>query len=562
MGTGSSKKINEEAKINDREPNIIRSNAHKATNPIPTHAGLQPMRRYNRQMSMSSNKLYIDNNNTNKMGLRKSSEEYCKQFKMKYQTGNNNTFLSHLAESVSKSKELSREQIEIIRKKYMPKYIFDWKLEKDEKTGKKFWKNQGKIIINDKLMNEIKKLLQKPINSSEPFYKKRAWLFHYLSQNIGNLEENSNLLIDKKNIFESSFLQFKKIKNLKLPIKVQFLGEEINDEEEEEIKKIWYSSLYKDIFSKERKLFKENNNENMGNKTILFYPKYPGMNMEYYEFLGKLILKTFFDRVNIKGFMLNNIILNPIIKRLNTIEDIKYYDVNLYNSLKSINDSTIKGNKELEKKNFTYNIKDENNKIKEIELIENGKNIFLNDENKYQYIEKIIYQETIAPYEEQIKYFQKGVFTVMSDNIQGIFSTDELNFFISGQNEIDIKDWQENTEYKGDYNENHKVIKMFWDKMKKLNNDELSKFLEFSTGLSNLPIDGFGSLKGTGGKIQKFTIQPYMNYSSENPSKYEFKEIQAKIYANRIILPQYPDNKEMDKAFDIILKNSNKTNNN
>ena len=91
----------------------------------------------------------------------------------------------------------------------------------------------------------------------------------------------------------------------------------------------------------------------MGNKTILFYPKYPGMNIEYYEFLGKLILKAFFDRFNIKGFMLNNVILNPIIKRLNTIEDIKYYDVNLNNSLKSIKDSTIKGNKELEKKNFT-----------------------------------------------------------------------------------------------------------------------------------------------------------------------------------------------------------------
>ena len=555
MGTGNSKKIKEEEKNSDKEPNIIRGNVHKSTNPYPVHTGLQPMRRYNREMTVPANKISLDNN-LKKMGLAKSSEEYCKQFKMKYQKESSNTILSHLTQSVTTSKELTKEQIEIIREKYMPKYIFDWKIEKDEKTGKKFWKNKGKIMINDDLMNEIKKLLKKQIGSSEPFYKKRAWLLHYFSQNLGDLEKNSKLLIDKTKIFESSFIQFKKIKNLKLPIKVSFLGEEVNDdEEEEEVKRIWYSKLFKDIFSKERKLFIENNNESLGKKTILFYPRYPEMNMDHYEFVGKLLLKAFFDRVNIKGFMLNNIILKPIIKRPITIEDIQYYDQNLYNSLKSINDSKIKGNEKYEKINFTYKIKDENNqnKIKQIELIENGKNIFLNDENKYQYIEKVIHQEIIVPHKEQIKSFQNGIFSILDDNIRGIFSTDELNFFISGQNDIDIKDWQENTEYKGDYNENHKVIKMFWDKMKKLNNNELSRFFEFSTGLSNVPIDGFGSLKGVGGVIKKFTIEPYINYSSEDPSKYEFKEIEAKRYSNRLNLPEYPNSQEMDKAFDIIL---------
>ena len=126
---------------------------------------------------------------------------------------------------------------------------------------------------------------------------------------------------------------------------------------------------------------------------MIFYPKYKGMNLEYYEFFGKLILKSFFDRVNIKGFNFNNIVLNPILNRKVTLEDIKYYDINLYKKLKLINDSTIKGNKELEKYKFVWKIKDENNKEKEVELIENGKNTFLNDENKNKFIEKVIYQE-------------------------------------------------------------------------------------------------------------------------------------------------------------------------
>ena len=402
-------------------------------------------------------------------------------------------------------------------------------------------------------MNEINKILKKPIGASEPFYKKRAWLFHYLTLNIDKKEQYAKLIIDKNNIFESSFKQFKEINNkkLKVPMRVVFLGEEDNDEDV--VNKYWYSKIFEEILSKERKLFRENTNESFGKNTLLFCPEYAGMNMEYYDFFGKLILKSFFDRVNIKGFNLNNIVLNPVIKRKITVEDIKYYDMNLYKILKQINDSNIKGNKDLEKYNFTWKIKDENNKIKEIELIENGKKIFLNDENKFQFIEKVIYQEAIAPYEKQIKFLNLGIFPILDDNLKGIFSIDELNFLFHGQTEIDINDWKENTDYKGDYNENHKVIKMFWDKIKKLNQSELSKFLQFSTWLTNIPIDGFGDLKSFEGKIQKFTIEPFINYSSEDDYKYEFRPMEANPSFNRLILPEYPNSKEMDKAFEIIL---------
>jgi len=34
---------------------------------------------------------------------------------------------------------------------------------------------------------------------------------------------------------------------------------------------------------------------------------------------------------------------------------------------------------------------------------------------------------------------------------------------------IDVKDWRFNTDYKGDYKEDHKVIKWFWETMELLN---------------------------------------------------------------------------------------------
>ena len=168
-------------------------------------------------------------------------------------------------------------------------------------------------------------------------------------------------------------------------------------------------------------------------------------------------------------------------------------------------------------------------------------------------LKKVIYQETIAAYEEQIKYFHLGIVPILDENLNGVFSLDELNFFFHGQSKIDLKDSEENTDYKGYYHENHKVIRKFWNKMKKLNSNELSKFLFFSTWLSNIPIDGFGNLKGPGRKIRRFTIEPFIKNSNEDDSKYEFRPIEAKPSYNGLILPEYQNEKEMDKAFDIIL---------
>ena len=566
MGTGSSKKRKEEDeekdKVGDIQPMNVRTNRRQGTNPAPSHVGLQPMRRYGKQKNMTPSQASQINNppiqessNSQKKYFKKSSADYLLRFKQQFQTGDSNTFLSHLTDKVSQSNEITLEHLESIRKRFMPQYVFDWKLELDPKTGEKTWKNNGKIKLNEDIMKEFKNILYKPIGASEKFYKKRAWLFHFLALSLGKTDDNSKLLIDKKNIFENTFNEFKKIKDIKvkLPMRIIFLGEE--DQDEGGMNKYWYTKLFDEIFSKEKKLFRENPNECIGKKSLIFYPKYKGMNLEYYEFFGKLILKSFFDRVNIKGFNFNNIVLNPILNRKVTLEDIKYYDINLYKKLKLINDSTIKGNKELEKYKFVWKIKDENNKEKEVELIENGKNTFLNDENKNKFIEKVIYQETIAPYEEQIKYLHSGVFPILDDNLKGIFSTDELNFLLHGQNKIDLNDWKENTDYKGDYNENHQVIKMFWNKMGKLKPGELLKFLTFSTWLNNIPIDGFGNLKGAGRKVQKFTIEPYINYSNEEEEeKYVFRPMESKPSFNRLILPQYPNEKEMDKAFEIILK--------
>jgi hypothetical protein len=227
----------------------------------------------------------------------------------------------------------------------------------------------------------------------------------------------------------------------------------------------------------------------------------------------------------------------------------------LYQKLKYVNDNQIRGNKLLESTRFIWSIRGPNNTIQEIELVQGGKNIFLNDSNKKAFIDKVIYVEAIMPYEDQIKYTQKGIFSIIDADARGVFSVEELNFLITGQEDIDLNDWKENTIYKGVYNPNHPVIKMFWEKIGSMNKNELIKFLEFATGIGSVQIDGFGSLKGIGGRIQKFTIEPYTNYASDNPDHYTFHKIEAKRVYNTIILPQYRSKQELEQAINMTIYN-------
>ena len=487
---------------------------------------------------------------------RKLSQQYCSDFKKNYMAQNKNTFLNHLADSLNHGTMLPKEEIERFKEEYLPKYFLDWRFVEDPKTGAKSWKIFGKIYPDKNLELKMNKIQNIKIGASEPFYIKRGWFYRYLMNNYGRRkDENPLIYINRNNIFEDSYNQFLKTKgfNLGRSLKLRFANENIVDEEA--VYREWYQCIFKEIISPNKKLFIINPYKCLEPNTIIFYPKYPGMKFELYEFIGKLVIKAVADIIFIRNFKLNRVLLKSITKRPINLDDIKYYNLDLYQKLKYINDTPVKGNQQLESIRFVWNVRGQNNQIQELELVQGGRNIFLNDNNKLMFIDKVIYMEAVRPFEEQILYSRKGLFSLIGQEVQGVFSVEELNFLITGLEDIDLNDWKENTIYKGEYNQNHPIIKLFWEKLNTMKKNEIIKFLEFSTGSGSVPIDGFGSLKGIGGRIQKFCIEPHTNYSSDNPEQYVFYQIEAKRLYNTIILPVYRSKQELDQAFNIILYN-------
>ena len=526
---------------------------------------LQPIRRHSNinvtsfQSNLSGSLKKEDDNNKNNVlphfergNKRKMSLQYYDQFRKSHM--GNADFLAHLAGSLNKEiapKQLSYEELS---QKYIPKYLFDWRYVDNPQTGGKCWRNLGKILIDKNNFLKMRKLSDKPIGSSEPFYLKRMWLFSYLMNHYGNnTQQNPLITIDRKNIFIDSYNKFVANKELNLthPLRIHFINEEKDDQES--LYREWYSEIFKDMISPNLKLFIRNHRKSLEPNSLLFYPKYPGMNFNYYIFIGKLMIKAIVDLMVVKSAIFNRILLKSISKRPITLEDVKYYDLDLYNQLKIINDYPIRGNYQYEQVRFTYQEMDQNNMIQEYELIPGGKNIFLNDSNKYSFIDKFIYAKVVKPYEEHIKYCQMGLKSIFKTSIEGIFDVEEIKFLLSGLDYIDLNDWKENTIYKGCYNANHPVIKMFWQKLESMKKEEIYKFLEFSTGSGSVPIDGFGCLKGIGGMIQKFTIEPWTNYSAENPDEYKFHPIEARRVNHTIILPLYQSRQEFDYAMNLII---------
>lgn len=85
-----------------------------------------------------------------------------------------------------------------------------------------------------------------------------------------------------------------------------------------------------------------------------------------------------------------------------------------------------------------------------------------------------------------------------------IFNEQELELLISGLPDIDIDDWKSNTEYQN-YNPSSQQIQWFWRAIRSFDKEERAKLLQFVTGTSKVPLNGFKELEGMNG-ISRFNI--------------------------------------------------------
>lgn len=103
-----------------------------------------------------------------------------------------------------------------------------------------------------------------------------------------------------------------------------------------------------------------------------------------------------------------------------------------------------------------------------IDLIPNGKNIRVTDNNKQEFIRKKCYCLGYSAVSEQLESLISGFNKVIPQEWIKVFSSDELEAAICGNNHIDLEDWRSHTEIKG-YGKWSMTVKRFWQAMETYN---------------------------------------------------------------------------------------------
>jgi E3 ubiquitin-protein ligase NEDD4 len=107
--------------------------------------------------------------------------------------------------------------------------------------------------------------------------------------------------------------------------------------------------------------------------------------------------------------------------------------------------------------------------------------------------------------EEQFNAFISGFNELIPQDLVNVFDERELELLIGGIADIDVDDWKKHTDYRG-YQESDEVIQNFWKVIRTWDAEQKSRLLQFATGTSRIPVNGFKDLQGSDGP-RRFTIE-------------------------------------------------------
>lgn len=129
-----------------------------------------------------------------------------------------------------------------------------------------------------------------------------------------------------------------------------------------------------------------------------------------------------------------------------------------------------------------------------------------------------------------------------------VFDYQELGLLLSGVPEFDLDDWKRHTRYVGLFKilgETHQSVQWFWRVVEELSHEERARLLQFSTGSTRLPAQGFKALESNDGNFRNFTL-----FGVE---KRECLYPRAHTCFNRIDLPIYDSYEELHGYLSLVI---------
>merc|ERR1711871_66594 len=375
--------------------------------------------------------------------------------------------------------------------------------------------------------------------SSRPFKEKLVWFWEKRDlMKIPWENGHQKLTVRRERLLEDSLQQMAAIRPEYMwqIFRFQFKGEEGIDAGG--LAREWFQIVSEQLFNPDFGLF---GHTGIGGEIVSINQSSSIANenhLEYFHFAGSLLGKALFD-----GQVIQATLALPLYKHLLatpvTMNDLEIIDADLLKNLKQM---LALDDVSLVCQDFTVT-ESVYGATSVVELKEGGKDIEVDNDNVNEYIQCLVKYYLLDRIKDQLSHFLAGFYEVIPQPLLSIFTFQELELVLCGLPSINVDDWKKNSIYKGKYEHskaNAKQVKWFWDVVRdELDDAQRARLLQFTTGTSKVPVQGFALLGGRDGSICKFCITSVELKDSVYPL--------AHTCFNRIELPLYKSKEQLRK---------------
>ncbi|KAI8342036.1 E3 ubiquitin-protein ligase RSP5 [Chlamydoabsidia padenii] len=222
--------------------------------------------------------------------------------------------------------------------------------------------------------------------------------------------------------------------------------------------------------------------------------------LNYFKFIGRVVGLAIFHRRFLDAFFIVSFYKMILNKRVG-VADMESVDSEFHRSLMWILDNDITDVLDL-----TFSTDDDRfGELVTVDLKPGGRDIEVTEENKKEYVNLITEWRISKRVDEQFQAFKEGFNQLIPQELVNVFDERELELLVGGIAEIDVDDWKKHTDYRG-YTEQDDVIQWFWTCVRSWDSEKKSRLLQFTTGTSRIPVNGFKDLQGSDGP-RRFTIE-------------------------------------------------------
>jgi E3 ubiquitin-protein ligase HUWE1 len=361
---------------------------------------------------------------------------------------------------------------------------------------------------NPKLMSGTFSLLVKNSKVLE-FDNKRNYFNRKLHSRGGDRQQHPplQLSVRRDQVFLDSFksLYFKSADEMKFgKLSIRFHGEEGVDAGG--VTREWFQSISRQMFNADYALFVP-----VASDRTTFHPnRLSSINPEhlmFFKFIGRIIGKALYEG-RVLDCHFSRAVYKQIMGKQVSLKDMETLDLEYYKSLEWMIHNEIT---DIITETFSVEV-EAFGEMQTVDLIENGRNIPVTEDNKHEYVRLITEHRLVGAVQEQLENFLKGFHDIVPAELVSIFSEQELELLISGLPDINVDDWKNNTEYHN-YTAASPQIQWFWRAVRTFEKEEQAKLLQFVTGTSKVPLNGFKELEGMNG-FSKFNI--HRDYGSKD----------------------------------------------